>query len=235
MKKMMMITAGAITLGAIAQDMELPPPPVTSPSASVTVEIAVPPPPPVVDAVPIVDLEPGALCKTYFVQFGSRNGSSRFVPAIGSQALYDQMMDAVEHAVATDVSYDVDSARFDAQRVAKHKSNVAVWEGFLEAKRQGSYIFTVNSGLDYRVEVNDAFAFGVGQKTFVVNLNAGVNRVKIIRLIATNSELEGHAQPMGYREKKKFSLEYRLATSSKPSRSITPSMLKHVVEEEEVW
>ena len=235
MKKMMIITVGAITFGAIAQEMELPPPPVPAPSASVTVEIAVPPPTPVIDAQPIVDLEPGALCKTYFVEFGSRNGSTRIRPAVGTQALYEQMMDAVEHAIATDVSYDANSPRFDGERVAKHKCNVAVWEGVLEAKRQGTYVFTVNSGLDYRVEVNDAFAFGVGQKTFSVNLNAGVNRIKIIRLIATNSELDGHPQPMGYREKKKFSLEYRLATSSKTSRPITPSMLKHVVEEEEVW
>ena len=249
MKKLMMMSASVIALGALAQEVPVPPPVVAAEVAvtvpavpALAVPVAAPAPVPVPTApvavsmaAALVEIEPGALCKTYLVEFGSRHGSLQLVPAIGTQALYDQMMDAIEHAVAADMAYDIEASQFDAGRVAKHKCNVAVWEGVLEAKKQGMYIFNVNSGFDYRVEVNDAFAYGVGMKTFTVDLNEGINRIKVVRLIASNSELEGRALPMGYREKKKFSLDYRLAASSKPSRSITPSMLKHIVEEEEVW
>jgi len=239
MKKLMIMSASVIALGALAQEAPVPPPVVTAEATIAVPSVPAVPVVPVPVAVPVpavavaeslVDLQPGALCKTYLVEFGSRTGSTRFMPAIGSQEHYEQMMAAVERAVASDVAYDVGAPRFDAAQVAKHKCNVAVWEGVLEGKKAGSYVFTVNSGYDYHVEVNDASVGGVGQKSFPVNLKVGVNKIKIVRFIDNSKGVRVVGRDG--RDPRIFSIDYRFTVSTKPARPIAPSMLQHIVDDD---
>lgn len=232
MKKLMFMTFGALAFGAVAQEMPVPapvavPPPIVAPSAV----IAVPAAPAV-----LADVEPGALCKTYMIDFhNSKNGHIKIIPGVGTQMMYDAIMEGLEDAIPLDLAYDATSSQFDARKVARHKCNVAVWEGLLMSAKDGKYVFTIDSGYDYRVEVNDAYAYGVGQKTFAVNLKQGPNRFKIVRLIADSIDLNRKARPMGHDDKKKFMIDFRSANSVQPATPLLPSMLVHVAEEEGEW
>lgn len=209
MKKIMIVAAGAIAFSAIAQEVEVPAP------------VAVPAP--VVVAVPTAvavadEVEPGALCKTYLSNADAFQCRNEYKAA--------ELEEWLGSAVAVDQAYDAKSDKFDARKVAhpEHAFDVARWEGVFLAKKDGEYVFTVNSPFVYGVYVNGKGIKGIGQMNFSVNMQKGQNKIVVWRY-AYN----------GRNYKDGFALDYRLATSTKPAKPVTPSMLMHVVEEEEEW
>ena len=209
MKKLLMMMVGAAAIGAVAQEVE------------VLAPIAVPAP--VVVAVPTAvavadEVEPGALCKTYLINEDAYNCRQEY-----KAATLDEWLGS---AVAVDQAYDDKSEKFDARKVAQpeHVFDVACWEGVFLAKKDGEYIFTVNSPFVYGVYVNDKGVKGVGQMNFSVNMHQGQNKIVVWRYVFN-----------GRNYKDGFTLDYRLATSVKQAKPITPAMLMHVVEEEEEW
>lgn len=229
MKSVMIMVTGVLVTSVFAQDQSLPPPPVPVPPAPVVVSVPVPPP--AIVAVPsagaLMELEPGAICKTYLLPLKGR---------LATQTLHDEIMEKLESSVAIDVGYDALANKFDAKHIAKHKCNVAVWEGVFVAKKAGKYVFTVNSGFDYNVTIGNGGCYGGGKQTsFVSDLVAGPNRVTIVRLIATDIDLNHRPKYMGYDAQKEFNLDYRLATAVTAAKPITPKMLQHVVEDVDEW
>ena len=226
MKKLMMMSASVIALGAMAQEVPVPPPVV---AVETTVSVPAVPATSVVAAAPVVELEPGALCKTYLLGLQK---------VIGTEALREEISEKLETAEPIDLIYDVKSLKFDAKTLPTHKFNVAVWEGVFEAKKAGKYVFTINAGLyDYFFEINGEKMRGSGQNTLVAHLNSGINAIKIIRLINTNSDLTSRGIRIAHNggDPRAFSIDYRFASSTKPAKPITPNMLKHIVEDEEEW
>lgn len=177
-------------------------------------------PPSSPDGTGILQCGAGALCKVYYIPLKSR---------YATQSMHDELLEKLNSAVAVDVDYDVAAVKFDAKSVARHQCNVAVWQGELPVEKSGKYVFTVNSGFDYIVRVADMECVGGGrQHTFSVDLREGLNKIQIIRLIATDVDFHG-PKPMGYEAKKNFALEYRRADAVGPAIQITPRMLKHIV------
>ena len=228
MKKLMMMSASVIALGALAQEVPVPPP-VVAVETTVAVPAVPSPAVPVAAATEaLVELQPGALCKTYMLNL-TKYGDP----------LSEEIVEKLNGAFAVDQAYDVGSVKFDAKTIASHKFNVAVWEGVFEAKMPGEYIFTVSVGpypynnYNYGLKINDVEVWGKSQKSIFVDLKKGINHIKIARFLFSNSELNG--QVVANPENKIFKIDYRLAKSSKPAKPVTPSMLQHIVEDEEEW
>ena len=220
MKKIMIVAAGAMAFSAIAQEVEVPAP------------VAVPAP--VVVAVPSTvavayEVEPGALCKTYLIRWN-------YTVGIGQVRACEIIEDALTTAVPVDQQYDDKAMVFDGKKVAspKHDYTVAVWDGMFVAKRPGMYVFTVDAYAAYGIKVNGTGVHGVGQNSFVVELQKGCNTFRLYRYIPKGNSTISTNSGTIYKVSD-FSLDYRLATSTKPAKPITPSMLMHIVEEEEEW
>jgi len=241
MKKLMIMSASVIALGAMAQEVSVPPPVVAAettvavPADSAPVAAPVPVPVVPVPAVPVaaaaealVEIQPGALCKTYMLNL-TKYGDP----------LSEEIVEKLNGAFSVDQAYDIGSAKFDAKTIAAHKFNVAVWEGVFEAKKPGKYIFTVSVGpyirnnYNYGFKINDVEVWGKTQKSVVVELRKGINQIKVVRFLFSNSELNNEVGVAP--EFKSFKIDYRLAASSKPAKPVTPSMLKHIVQDEEEW
>ena len=186
---------------------------------AVAQEIPMPAPVPVpVAAVgTLEELEAGALCRTYLV------GDTRY--HISDNRCADEIIEFLSNAVPVDQGYDEKSAKFDGKNVAKHQYNLAVWEGVFVAKVAGKYVFTADSRMVYGIKVNGTGIKMAGQGTFAVDLQKGPNQFCMWRVVNKDwGDSDNY-----------LNLDYRLATSKKAAKPITPAMLMHVAEEEEEW
>ena len=206
MNKIMMIAAGAIVLGSVAKGQDVPPPPPTPVAVAKVAAYAV-----------SEDLEPGAFCRVYY-----RDINDFYAMTLSRNV--EKTEEWLASAIPVDQAYDTKASKFNGRNVANHKYDIASWEGVFVAKVSGQYVFTVNSGFVCGVDVNGQGFKGVGQSSFVANLNNGANKIKIWRVVNEKCK-----------DWDSFSLDYRLATSVKPAKPITPSMLMHIVEDEEAW
>lgn len=206
------------------------------------------PVPPIVDPVPnpvtpgltVVETEPGATCKTYYPK-GLRfpyvsNLANQWTPTT-----IDDVLDAIGNEPAVDMGFDAKGTAFDAANIAKHAHVVASWDGVFEAKKAGEYVFTMSSIYPYSVTVNGQTVKGNGDLSLGVSLKKGLNKISIVRVVSTYQDVKrADRGNRGGRSRANdpsaFSIDYRLSSSAKAARPITPSMLKHVVaEEEEDW
>ena len=220
--------AGALSLGLLANPVPAPvaavPAAVPSPVANVPAPVAVPAPVTVsvsASAVPsavanapaVEEAEPGALCKVYYVK-----DVNNWVPS----AQIRKALEALEKgATAVDWGYDAKSSRFDAAAIAKHRFTVASWEGVLDAKRAGTIVVNATSKqIGYCVTINGQSILGGEQSTMSVSLKKGYNRISIV--CARSEHVRGA-----------FSIDFRDAASTEPARPLLPSMLKHLVGDEE--
>lgn len=206
MKKMMIIAAGAMALGLIAHGQDVPPP------APVPVIIA--------GVQGLEEIGPGALCKTYLMDcINQRSSWDGRVELIAEQ---------ITSAIPVDQGYDDKSAKFDGKNVAKHKYDVVAWEGVFLAKQTGKYVFTIDSDFPYGFKINGKGVKGRGQSNFEVMLEKGPNTIWLWRMINEEAKHWG-----GFNAN--VTIDYRLSSSKKPAKPITPSMLCHIEEEEEEW
>lgn len=224
--------------------------PVVVPGSTVveTKPPTVAPPPPVVAPVPdpvtpgltVVETEPGATCKTYYPK-GLRfpyvsNLANQWTPTT-----IDDVLDAIGNEPAVDMGFDAKGTAFDAANIAKHAHVVASWDGVFEAKKAGEYVFTMSSIYPYSVTVNGQTVKGNGDLSLGVSLKKGPNKISIVRVVSTYQDVKradrgGRRARRNANDPSAFSIDYRLSSSAKAAKPITPSMLKHVVaEEEEDW
>lgn len=207
MKKLMIVSIGMFALCAVAQEVEVPAPVMLSKSASpVAIEL---------------ETEPGALCRTYLIHpdWGWANADDGSV-----------IEQELQSATPCDQMYDDKASEFNGRKVGKHRYTVAVWEGVFEAKRAGMYVFTIDSINAYGVKINGVGVSGNGQKSFMVELHKGYNSFWMYRFISRD---DGYC--VSGRKTNEIILDYRLASSTKAAKPLTPNMLMHVVEEEEDW
>lgn len=205
---------------------------------------AVAPVPPIVDPVPnpvthgptVVETEPGATCKTYYpkgLKFPFLSDSANY----WTPTTIDDVLDAIGNEQAVDMGFDAKGTVFDAADIAKHAHVVASWDGVFEAKKAGEYVFTMSSIYPYSVTVNGQTVKGNGDLSLGVSLKKGRNKISIVRVVATyNSVNRGGRRARRNRNANApsaFSIDYRLSSSAKAAKPITPAMLKHVVAEEE--
>lgn len=204
-----------------------PPPPVVAPV-----------PDPVTPVPPVVETEPGATCKTYYPKKISALYNQFTVQ---HQEAIDNVLDAIGNEQAVDMGFDAKGTAFDAANIAKHPYVVASWDGLFEAKKAGEYVFTMSSVYPYSVTVNGQTVKGNGDLSLGVSLKKGLNKISIVRVVSTYQDVKrADRGNRGGRSRANdpsaFSIDYRLSSSAKAARPITPSMLKHVVaEEEEDW
>lgn len=207
MKKTMLIAVGALALGTLAQTSSVPQPVTQRPSQ-------VPAAPSASEVVS--DYAPGALCRVY------RIGRD----CVGLKSVFEAL-NAGE--VALDQGYDATAMDFDGEKINKHGGNLFVWEGVFKAKRAGKYAILLSDG-GYFVHLNIGGQECRGESTgktnaFEVNLAKGANKIKIV-VSTVQREWTRTSTPV---------FEYRLFSSVKPPKKITPAMLSHVVEDEEEW
>lgn len=234
MKKLMMMTIGALALGVVAQGIPEPvavPEPVPAPVTSIAEASVVTPAPAVTVSTALeTEVEPGALCKIYLRPRPKGPVSMRLhteETCDGAEAFL-----ASSSAVPSAQSYDDKSMTWDGNSIAqKYKYDLVVWDGVFVAKQAGRYVFTIDSYWVYGITVNGKGVKGNDQQTFTVDLAKGPNKFCLWREyhpdrkdVVTNG---GRAT--------RFSLEYRLASSTKPAKPVTPSMLSHIVDDEEEW
>lgn len=211
MKKMMLIAVGALALGTLAQTAI--PQPVTSEKNKIP---AVPSSTPAT----VQEYAPGALCRSYNIRWPW----NRYVEDIhkGVNVVVEQLNSRV---VAVDQGYDTTPLNFDGKKINVHNGNLVTWEGYFMAKKSGNYTIIL-SGLDCNslahVTFNDVTMAACRGAIVAkeINLTKGANKISI-RVVNVNDR-----GPV---------LEYRLSSSVKPPKKITPAMLSHVVEDEEEW
>jgi len=207
MKKLLMITVGVLASGAIAQEVAVPVPVVIPQSVdSIAIEL---------------ETEPGALCRTYLIhqEWSWANAEDGSV-----------VEQELQSATPCDQMYDDKASVFDGRKVGKHRYTVAVWEGVFETKRAGAYVFTIDSPNAYGIKINGVGVSGNEQKSFTVELQKGYNSFWLYRFISRDEGLM-----VSGRKANEFILDYRLASSTKIAKPIVPSMLKHVVVDDEEW
>ena len=225
----------AVSVATPTVPTSAPATPMTSPSVSVPTAPSrsaarTPPPPPASEpatppAVPPVELAQGAMCRTYNITLSRGRSHNR-----NRDHYVNEVLEQVNAgAVALDQAYDAVSLDFSARRVNKHGGNLFVWDGFLVVEHAGTYTFMLSElprnrrGISFaQIVVNretGAIARPQDVKTFTANLAKGANAIQLL--------------VYGSNEAPK--LEYRLVTSVKPAKKITPSMLYHEVVEEEEW
>ena len=209
MKKMMVIAAGAIALGSVAQGQDVPPPP----PAPVPLAVAA-------TAPALEEIGPGALCKTYLMGWQDRGGNW--------DAKWEFVNERLASAVPVDQGYDDKGSKFDGKNIAKHKYDVVAWEGVFVAKQKGVYVFTIDSDYPYVFRINGVGVKGRGQANFEVALEKGPNTIWLWHLISDQAKYWG-----GFNAN--VTIDYRLSSSKKPAKPVTPSMLCHIEEEEEEW
>lgn len=220
MKKLMMAAVGAIALSGIAQEV------------TVTAPVAVPAP---VTLAPVAvavaeDIGPGALCRVYLKP--ASNGPK----VMNLRRDYESECAEVDALLASALppvqGYDDKSTTWDGKNIATgYKYDLVMWDGVLIAKQAGTYVFTIDSYWLYGIAVNGKGVKGAGQQTFTAELAKGPNSFFLWRKYKPNEE--NHTTNEG--KASRFSLHYRLATSTKPTKAITPSMLSHVIDEGDEW
>lgn len=197
-------------------------------------------PEPVTPGPAIVETEPGATCKTYYPK-GIRSLNNKFTAK--DEGVIDEVLNAIGNEQAVDMGFDAKGTAFDAADIAKHASVVASWDGVFEAKRAGEYVFTMSAVYPYCVTVNGQTVKGNGDLSLGVSLKKGLNKISIVRVVATYYDVKRNSVNRGNRRARRngddpsaFSIDYRLSSSANAAKPITPAMLKHVVaEEEENW
>lgn len=249
--------AGALSLGLLANPVAVPAPvpapaaavpsavpstvapvpapvavpaPVPAPVAAVPAPVAVAVVPSAVPAtvsnVPAVEeAEKGALCKVYNIPQPHRvyDAQGGYIGAA---------LAALEKgAVAVDWGYDAKATRFDAADIAKHQFTVAKWEGVLKMTRAATLVVNVSGGMPYCVTINgqsvmgDAFGRHMVQRTMSVPVTKGFNRISIVRAWWRGSIYSPGTE--------NFTIDFRDAASIEPARPLRPSMLKHLVGDDE--
>lgn len=207
MKKMMLIAVGALALGSLAQ---------TAIPQPVTLEKNKIPAVPSSTPATVQEYAPGALCRVY------RIGRD----CVGLKSVFEAL-NAGE--VALDQGYDATAMDFDGEKINKHGGNLFVWEGVFKAKRAGKYVILLSDGGNF-VHLNIGGQECRGESTgktnaYEVNLAKGANKIKIV--ISTVQR--------GWNRTSTPVFEYRLFSSVKLPKKITPALLSHVVEDEEEW
>lgn len=232
--------AGALSLGLLANPVPAPaaavPAAVPSTVAPVPASVAVVPAPVTVSvsasAVPVAvenvpaveEAEKGALCKVYNIPQPHRvyDAQGGYIGAA---------LAALEKgAVAVDWGYDAKATRFDAADIAKHQFTVAKWEGVLKMKRAATLVVNVSGGMPYCVTINGQTVMNGGwgdrmvQRTMSVPVTKGFNRISIVRALWWRGV---------YGVSEDFSIDFRDAASTEPARPLRPSLLKHLVGDDE--
>lgn len=244
--------AGALSLGLLANPVPAPvaavpaavpspvanvPAPVPAPVAAVPAPVAVVPAPVTVSvsasAVPaavanvpaVEEAEKGALCKVYNIPQPRRTHDAQGGYIGAALATIEK------GAVAADWGYDAKATRFDAADIAKHPFTVAKWEGVLKMTRAATLVVNVSGGMPYCVTINgqsvmgDALGRHMVQRTMSVPVTKGFNRVSIVRAWWRCSLYNAGTE--------NFTIDFRDAASIEPARPLQPSMLKHLVGDDE--
>lgn len=210
MKKTMLIAVGALALGTLAQTSSVPQPVTQRPSQVPTAPSATP--------AAVQEYAPGALCRAYNIRWPWFRLDDLNK---GLNVVAEQLNSGV---VAVDQGYDAASTSFDGRKVNVHNGNLVTWDGYFMAKKSGVYAVILSGNMHdnalAQVTINDV-SMAVcrdGTSAREVNLTKGANKISVLTV--------NKGVPV---------LEYRLSSSVKPPKKITPAMLSHVVEDEEEW
>lgn len=210
MKKTMLIAVGALALGTLAQTSSVPQPVTQRPSQVPAAPSATP--------AAVQEYASGALCRAYNIRWPWFRLDDLNK---GLNVVAEQLNSGV---VAVDQGYDAASTSFDGRKVNVHNGNLVTWDGYFMAKKSGVYAVILSGNMHdnalAQVTINDV-SMAVcrdGTSAREVNLTKGANKISVLTV--------NKGVPV---------LEYRLSSSVKPPKKITPAMLSHVVEDEEEW
>lgn len=217
MKKMVMIAAGVLAVGAVAQEVPVPPP-----VAAVETTVAIP-------AVPVPGAVSGAIDNMVLLEPGARYRT--FMSKQPGQRLFVHGVDTVEElnvelqhsAIVSETGVDVSPVGFCGRLLFKHKCDMAVWDGVFEAKKAGTYVVYAESCRYCYLYVNGKKVQGFGSAPTGVQLKRGANDIMLVSSIPSLD----------------MKLEYRLASSEQKAKTLVPSTLKHrdedVADENDDW
>ena len=165
-------------------------------------------------------LESGARWRTFL----SRDPKNKGVLVLRADTVAELEDELANKAIVSEYGVDVNQVRFNSSNVAKHKFHGIVWDGVLDVKKEGHYVVMMEKCFLGNLYINGVEVKNLRQGAQSVGLKRGNNDFLLYCMASTARDMQ---------------ITYRLASSTKPPRQITPAMLKHRAgdedQEEEEW